>query len=76
MDSPAGGGTSAPSVPVSPVAGGVASAVGGAGTAEAEVSVLYTYAFSFSADSLPADVVIDPATWVLMEPPQFARRTP
>jgi len=30
--------------------------------------------FSFDADSEPANVLLDPGTWVLMEPPQFARR--
>jgi aminopeptidase N len=30
--------------------------------------------FTFPANTEPADVVLDPNTWVLMEPPVFARR--
>jgi hypothetical protein len=30
--------------------------------------------FTFPADAEPAHVVIDPRTWVLMEPPVFAKR--
>ena len=30
--------------------------------------------FTFAADAEPSAVVLDPNTWVLMEPPQFAKR--
>jgi hypothetical protein len=30
--------------------------------------------FSFDADTPPADVVLDPGTWVLMEPAQFSKK--
>jgi aminopeptidase N len=30
--------------------------------------------FSFEVDAPPADVVLDPGTWVLMEPAQFSKR--
>jgi hypothetical protein len=29
--------------------------------------------FSITADVAPSDVVLDPGTWVLMEPPQFSK---
>jgi hypothetical protein len=32
--------------------------------------------FEFAADSAPSDVVLDPNTWMLMEPPKFGRREP
>jgi aminopeptidase N len=30
--------------------------------------------FTFRAEALPFDIVLDPGTWVLMEPPQFSKR--
>ena len=30
--------------------------------------------FTFPADAEPTDVMLDPNTWVLMEPPVFAKR--
>ena len=30
--------------------------------------------FTFPADTEPTDVTLDPNTWVLMEPPTFAKR--
>jgi aminopeptidase N len=30
--------------------------------------------FTFSADAPPFDLILDPGTWVLMEPPQFSKR--
>ena len=32
--------------------------------------------FEIAADRAPADVVLDPNTWMLMEPPKFSRRQP
>ena len=31
--------------------------------------------FEITADGPPADVVLDPNSWMLMEPPKFGRRT-
>jgi hypothetical protein len=30
--------------------------------------------FEIAADRAPSDVVLDPNTWMLMEPPKFSRR--
>jgi hypothetical protein len=32
--------------------------------------------FEIVADRAPTDVVLDPNTWMLMEPPKFSRRQP
>ena len=35
-----------------------------------------SHRFEIAADRAPSDVVLDPNTWMLMEPPKFSRRQP
>jgi aminopeptidase N len=57
-----------------PVEVGISTAAGAAPRVERVELTARDGSFTFPADAEPSDVTLDPNTWLLMEPPTFARR--
>jgi hypothetical protein len=57
-----------------PVEVGIVAAAGSLPRVEHAELTGRTGAFSFAADTEPVDVILDPGTWLLMDPPEFRKR--